>query len=253
MSTQLIDQTLSLPPTNLPYDDGEPLETNRHRIAMNVLIDSLHQAYQGRNDYFAGGNMFVYYSSEQIKNNDFRGPDFFAVLNIDGNQERRSWIVWEEQGRYPDVIVELLSDSTASQDRGEKKKIYEKTFKTQDYFVYDPFNDQSLQGWRLSANARYEPLCPNQQGWLWSETLGLWLGTWAGVLAKEKAIWLRFYDPQGNLVLLPPEVAEQERQRANQERERANQERERANRAEAKIEQLHQYLLQLGVDPNTLL
>jgi hypothetical protein len=28
------------PPTNLIFDDGVPLESNRHRIAMNVLIDS---------------------------------------------------------------------------------------------------------------------------------------------------------------------------------------------------------------------
>lgn len=29
---------IPLPPTDLPYDDGEPLETYRHRIAMNVLL-----------------------------------------------------------------------------------------------------------------------------------------------------------------------------------------------------------------------
>ncbi|MDB9311885.1 hypothetical protein PN462_02135 [Spirulina sp. CS-785/01] len=70
MSSQFVGQTPSdhptieeetppLPPTDLPYDDGEPLESNRDRIAMNVLIDSLHQAYQGRDDYFAGGE-YVY-------------------------------------------------------------------------------------------------------------------------------------------------------------------------------------------------
>ncbi len=29
-----------MPPTDLIFDDGEPLESNRHRIAMNVLIRS---------------------------------------------------------------------------------------------------------------------------------------------------------------------------------------------------------------------
>jgi Uma2 family endonuclease len=37
---------------------------------------------------------------------------------------------------YPDVIVELLSDSTAAQDKGTKKDIYERVFKTSDYFVF---------------------------------------------------------------------------------------------------------------------
>ncbi|HYX15821.1 MAG TPA: hypothetical protein VE944_15920 [Nostoc sp.] len=49
-------------PTDLIFDDGEPLESNRHRIAMNVLIRSLQQFFADRNDFFTGGNMFIYYS-----------------------------------------------------------------------------------------------------------------------------------------------------------------------------------------------
>ncbi|MEX0267904.1 hypothetical protein AB3R30_02060 [Leptolyngbyaceae cyanobacterium UHCC 1019] len=37
------------PPTDLIFDDGEPLESNRHRIAMNVLIRSVkHQSQASR-------------------------------------------------------------------------------------------------------------------------------------------------------------------------------------------------------------
>ena len=49
-----------MPPTDLIFDDGEPLETNCHRIAMNVLIRSMLEALADRDDYFAGGNMFIY-------------------------------------------------------------------------------------------------------------------------------------------------------------------------------------------------
>lgn len=128
------------PPTDLVFDDGEPLETNRHRIAMNVLIDSLLQAFQDRTDFFTGGNMFVYYSRNQAMNRDFRGPDFFAVLDVDGSRSRQGWVVWEEDGRYPDVIVELMSPSTARIDKNEKKNLYERTFHTLDYYVYNPFD-----------------------------------------------------------------------------------------------------------------
>jgi Uma2 family endonuclease len=65
---------ISLPPTNLPFDDGEPLGTNRHRIAMNVLIRSLKQAWSDRNDFFAGGNMFIYFSSTQARNQTDGSP-----------------------------------------------------------------------------------------------------------------------------------------------------------------------------------
>ena len=133
-----------LPPDNLIFDDGEPLESNRHRIAMNLLIRSLPQAMGDRNDYFTGGNMFVYYSRSQAMNRDFRGPDFFVALDVDAERERQGWVVWEEGGRYPDVIVELLSPSTAAVDRAVKKQLYERVFRTSDYFIFDPFDPISL-------------------------------------------------------------------------------------------------------------
>ena len=270
MSVQLIDEqppqtqpeekeVIPLPPTDLPYDDGEPLESNRHRIAMNVLIAGLHQAYQGRNDYYSGGNMFVYYSSQQIRNKEFRGPDFFVVLDVDGTQERRSWVLWEEQGRYPDVIVELMSPSTANIDRNQKKELYEKVWRTSDYFIYDPFDSNSLQGWHLGSGRKYKEITPNDRGWLWCDSLQLWLGSWDGELMKENAPWLRFYDGEGNVIPLPEEVAVQERERADRERQEKESERDRADIAEAvidekdrKIQQLQERLAQLGVDPDAL-
>ncbi|MBD2528350.1 hypothetical protein H6G97_01765 [Nostoc flagelliforme FACHB-838] len=37
----IVDWEPPMPPTDLIFDDSEPLESNRHRIAMNVLIRSL--------------------------------------------------------------------------------------------------------------------------------------------------------------------------------------------------------------------
>lgn len=67
-----------------------------HRIGINVLINLLLVAYAGRNDYFAGGNMFLYYSRTQVKNRYFRSPDFFVVLDVDGTRSRQGWAVWGE-------------------------------------------------------------------------------------------------------------------------------------------------------------
>lgn len=230
------------PPTDLIFDDGEPLETNRHRIAMNVLIRSLKYGWTERQDIFVGGNMFVYYSSKQARNRDFKGPDFFVVLGVDNNPERQGWVVWEEGGRYPDMIIELLSPSTAEVDKGSKKDLYEQVFRTRDYFVFDPFTANSLLGWHLDLDGGYQALVANEQGWLWCKSLGLWLGTWQGIVEDDTNQWLRFYDVAGNLVLLPEEA---ERQRAEQEQQRAEQERQRAER-------LAERLRQLGEDPNSL-
>ena len=113
-----------MPPTDLIFDDGEPLETNQHRVAVNVLIRSYQQYRTGQTDFYVGGNMFIYYSSTQVKNRDFRGPDFFVVLDVEGTRDRQGWVVWEEEGRYPDVIIELMSPSTAKVDLGLKKQLY---------------------------------------------------------------------------------------------------------------------------------
>lgn len=243
------------PPKDLIFDDGEPLESNRHRIAMNVLIEAVHRAYQGRNDYFVGGNMFIYFSDEKVFNRDFRGPDFFVTLNVDGEKERQGWVTWQEGGRYPDVIIELMSPSTANQDLTVKKQLYQDVFRTRNYFVYDPFNAESLQGWRLGVNLTYESISPNQEGKLWSDVLGLWLGVWHGKLTKENAPWLRFFAPDGNLVLLSQELAElekqradQEKQRADQEKQRADQEKLRADQAELALRELQNRLQQMGID-----
>lgn len=242
-----------MPPTDLIFDDGEPLESNRHRIAINVLIRSLEQAWSDRNDFFAGGNMFIYYSSTQARNRDFRGPDFFVVLDVDGTKSRQGWVVWEEDGRYPDAIVELMSPSTAEVDKVTKKEIYERTFRTPNYFVYDPFNPSSLQGWQLDASHRYQPLEANERGWLWCATLGFWLGVWEGTIERETAPWLRFFDSSGNLVLLPEEAAqakaEQATQQAEQERQKAEQATQQAEQERLKAERLAAQLRALGVEP----
>jgi Uma2 family endonuclease len=230
------------PPTDLVFDDGVPLETNRHRIAMNVLIDSALTALQDNPNSFVGGNMFVYYSRDQAMNRDFRGPDFFVALDVDANRVRQGWVIWEEQGRYPNMIIELMSPSTAKVDIEAKKQLYERTFHTAEYYVYDPFDHNSLQGWRLDASQHYQPIAPDDRGWLWCETLELWLGTWEGRIRREPATgsctWLRFFDRTGTLILLPPEVAEHEQQRANQEQQRA--------------ERLAARLRELGEDPEEL-
>jgi Uma2 family endonuclease len=110
-----------LPPTDLIFDDGESLETNQHRVAMNVLIRSYQQYRADQTNFYVGGNMFIYYSSTQIKNRDFRGPDFFVVLDVDGERKRLGWVVWEEEGRYPDVIVEQQAEFEAQ--RAESKRL----------------------------------------------------------------------------------------------------------------------------------
>ena len=140
---------------SLPDSDGVPLETPWHWAQIGLLVAVLYCRFRGRTDFFAGGNMFIYYSLEQAMNRDYRGPDFFFVNDVDGTRPRRFWAVWQEDSRLPDMIVELLSPTTAEEDRTTKRRIYERTFRTPEYFLYDP-DTQQLEGYRLNAKRRYQ-------------------------------------------------------------------------------------------------
>ena len=71
------------------------METPRHPFQMDLLIDVMDPWLAARGDGFTGGNMFLYYSRVQVRNNAFIGPDFFVALDVPRG-ERKSWVVWEQ-------------------------------------------------------------------------------------------------------------------------------------------------------------
>ena len=95
-----------------------------------------------------------------------------AVGDVPVRHDRQAWVVWEEGGRYPDVIVELLSPSTMKKDRTVKKDFYAKTFRTAEYYLYR-IERQALEGFRL-AGGGYQPMKPEASGRFWSERGRRW-------------------------------------------------------------------------------
>ncbi len=222
-----LPENVIFPPVD-PYSNEPELESYLHLQQMLLFIKCLEWWWQDRDDFFAAGNLTIYYSPYQLKSEDFRGPDFFVVLNTE-RKPRNSWVVWHENGQYPNVIIEILSSSTANNDRGLKKQIYQDTFRTPNYFWFDP-NSLEFAGFILVGGV-YQPLEPNEQGWLWSQQLNLYLGVYQNQL--------RFFTPEGEIVPTPEEVAIKEKQRAEQEAQRAEQERQRAERLSAKLRELN--------------
>ncbi|MGJ5629764.1 Uma2 family endonuclease [Nostoc sp. CALU 1950] len=210
------------PPGDL-YSDEPPLETELHLRQILLLIQCLEWLWQERQDFYACGNMTIYYSPRQRKSEHFRGPDFFVVLNTQ-RKIRKSWVVWEEDGKYPNVIVEILSDKTAATDRGLKKEIYQDIWRTPDYFWFDPVSLE-FKGFHL-LDGRYQELQTNEAGWLWSQQLQLYLGVYESKL--------RFFTPDGQLMPTPEEVARQEQQ----QRQQAEQQREQAEQQLAQMESM---------------
>lgn len=234
---QDIAEDIQFPPGDL-WSEEPPLESDLHREQIELLIRLLKWWWRERQDFYVTGNLTVYYSPNQRKSEYFRGPDFFVVLGTE-KKDRKSWVVWQEDGKYPHVIVELLSDSTASVDKGLKKQIYQDIFRTLDYFWFDPA-DLEFKGFHL-VEGQYQEIVPNDRGWLWSQQLELYLGIY-----QKK---LRFFTDAGDLVLFPEEEMQQQ---AEQERQRAEQERQRADRAEQELEMLRSQLRDQGIQPESL-
>ncbi len=273
--------------TQLLSDEPE-MESSLHYAQLALLVACLEWLWRDRTDFFIGANLTVYFSRQQLRNRDFRGPDFFLVKRTEP-RSRNAWVVWEEDGRYPDLIIELLSTSTANVDRTLKKDLYQNRFRTPEYFWFSP-DTLEFQGFRLAGHA-YEVIIPNESGWRWSEELGLYLGVEANQLryfsaqgekiptlteaiaqsmaeteqaigqTEQLAAQARQATAQAEQAIAQAEQAsaradqataqaEQATARAEQTEQRLEQERLQRLEAQQRAEQLAARLRALGIDPN---
>jgi Uma2 family endonuclease len=205
------------------------MESDWHRAAMNLLIEIISFLWRQRQDFYVGGNMFIYFDPDQVKKRNFRGPDFFVVKGniVEPTRWRDAWVLWEEGGLAPNLIIELSSPSTEVEDIGSKKEIYEQILRVPEYICYHPKTEQLL-GWCWQAG-HYSQIQPDERGWLWSNELELWIGTWWGEYLGRPGRWLRFFNQAGHLVLTEREA-----------------EIEAHHAAEAEIARLKAQLKQLG-------
>jgi Uma2 family endonuclease len=246
------------PELDLVLEDGVPMESWYHRLQMVLFIELIRfrMLELGQTDVFVNGDMFCYYSQEQAREvaeeerqialfeagklpekpekTAYRGPDVMLVRNVP-NRKRDVWKVWEEDERYPDLILELLSPSTVHLDYGVKKDLYQDLFKTSDYFLYTP-DSWTAEGFRLLDHV-YQPIPRSSEGRLWSRVLEAEVGVWHGPYEDQTAHWLRLFRPDGSLVPTKDERAEAAEQRAEQERQAKEAAEQRADTAEQRAEQ----------------
>ncbi|MEH1998564.1 MAG: Uma2 family endonuclease [Nostoc sp.] len=229
ISDGISEDEVIFPPGDI-LSDKPPLESDLHRDQIDLLIRILKLWWRDRQDFYASGNLTIYYSPNQKKSESFRGPDFFVVLGTQ-KKDRKSWVVWQEDGKYPNLIVEILSSLTTAVDKGLKKQVYQDTFRTPDYFWFDPVT-MELQGFHL-VDGKYQEIQPTTDARLWSQQLELYLGVYEGKL--------RFFTTENQLILSSEELAQQETLRAEQAEKRAQQ-------AEQEIARLREVLRTQGID-----
>ncbi len=141
------------------YEEPEPAEDSMQQdLPIRRIAHLLDERYEHRPDVFISGRIFVSYD---ITNGNRRvEPDLFIAFDVDSAGIRTNlpnfWI-WEI-GKAPDFVMEVASPSTASNDLGWKRELYQQ-LEIQEYWRFDPTGGdlygKPIAGERLVAG-RYE-------------------------------------------------------------------------------------------------
>lgn len=180
----------------LPESDGKPIaETDRHRKQMTGLLDGLEDFFRDDPHVYVTGNIFFYYLDEDGERQSV-SPDVMVIRGVP--KKNRRYYKLDDEGRAPEMIIELMSRSTKLEDLGSKKVLYA-GLGVREYFVFDPLKEVSgiaLRGFRLEEG-EYVAMSGAR---MHSEMLGL-------DLVVEQEV-LRLYDPISKKYLRTHEEAE---------------------------------------------
>ena len=246
-----------------PESDGNPMaETDAQFYPLTETVLALRQRYADRDDVYVSGDLLIYY---RMNDNTVRlAPDVFVVFGVEDHL-RSSYIIWREEGKTPDFVLEIASPSTFVRDMTEKRALYAALGVTE-YWRFDPTGQlfsPALVGEQLapdpaSGEGEYEPIeiGLGADGMLrgYSEVLEL-------EVCQRPDGELRLYDPEAQtwLSYLAEEVAarqaaEAERDAAEDARHAAEDARNAAEdarqEAEARALALEERLRQHGLSPD---
>ncbi len=180
-----------------PTSDSKSLDSDWHRDLMIDLIRTLKVWYSAQPRVYVSGNLLLFY--EEGNRRRHVSPDVFAVKGI-AKHDRPNYLLWQE-GKGPDVAIELTSKSTRTEDLEDKYNLYRDRLQVKEYFLFDPLGDYldpPLQGHRLRGG-EYNRI-RRVAGRLPSQVLRLHL--------KSNGRELRLFDPAaGQWLPTPMEMA----------------------------------------------
>jgi len=221
-----------------PTSDGQPMaETDLHRQIMVNLIEALGRYFAGQRVYVSG-NILLYYERGNPKAQ--LSPDVLVSLDLEPHQ-REIYKVWDE-GKMPDLVIEVTSKSTRKKDMRTKKELYER-LGVREYLLFDPrseYLEPRFQVYRREGEAFVAVLVPEVTGYI-STVLNLNFRVVDDELRVAESL-------EGPLLPTPGETYEraaQQQRRAEQEAQRAEQEAQRAERYAARLREL-------GIEPESL-
>lgn len=205
---------------DLVTEDDTPVDNIFSEKQQQLLVEPLSysKAWPGEGRaYLVLANVGLFYQSATPG----IAPDVMVALDVRLGQdphlkENRSYFVWM-QGKAPDAAVEIVSNLKGGE--GDRKLALYERIGVRYYIIYDPENLLKAGTLRVFGlnGAGYGAIAPD-----WLPGIGLGVKLWKGIYKNIDTTWVRWCDQNGNLLPLPAEQADEERQRAEQERERAD-------------------------------
>jgi Uma2 family endonuclease len=235
---------------HLVFEDGTPLENLFAERQLRLFVEPLYSSWEGPQSgkFVAMANVGVFPEAQQTP----LVPDALLSTEVEvpGDPHlrlHRSYLVWI-YGKPPDVVLELVSDRKGGELDYNLRRYA--LIGVAYYVVFDPehfLGEQSIHVFRR-VGSTYTPLAE-----AWFPEIGLGLKVWPGVFEDVEAVWLRWHDPNGNLLLTGEEQGKRAKEAEEQARHAEEQARHAEEMAEQKRRQKERLLAQLralGVKPD---
>ena len=255
--------------TELPESDGTFVKNFQELPQSIILTDSLRPILQQIHPdarYRIGQDCGIYWRLTDPPERGAEAPDWFYVPNVPpllNGQVRRSYVLWKEYVA-PLIVLEFVSgngseerDRTPPPEPGQEEQqkvgkfwVYEQAIRVPFYGIYE-VKKATVEMYHLADN-RYQRMIANQRGHYPIPQLGVELGIWQGEYDEMNLPWLRWWDSEGNLLLIGEERAKQESLRAQQESLRAQQESLRAEEQRLRADRFAEQLRRMGINPDEL-
>ncbi len=146
-----------------PSSDGMPMaESDTQRLPLMDTSAALALHFSSRSDVYVSADILIYYEM----NNPRRcvAPDVLVAFGVP-DHPRDSYFVWRD-GKAPDFVLEIASNSTQARDATAKRDIYA-GMGVAEYWRYDPtgrYLNPPLLGEVLNSRGQYERLDVGQTG-----------------------------------------------------------------------------------------
>jgi Uma2 family endonuclease len=110
------------------------------------------------------------------------GPDVAVFFGLHGYEDWGTLDVAKE-GAIPALVVEVTSPETRKNDVGIKKEFYHRA-RVPQYVIVDVRSRKDGRQLRLTSFRHtpggYERIPPDDRGWVWLDSIGVWLGSAEG-------------------------------------------------------------------------